>query len=106
MGGVPDCVLSVSIRLYNERKYPDQVCRVRDIDCNNSCDEIYFAPKHMKPDLEAVYDSGLVVYILSWAVQLVKSPIHGVSNKSGGRHVAPGSAGSSPCPTRDFGAAW
>lgn len=59
MGGVPNCVTSVSIPLYNERKYPGQVHRVRTVDCNLSCDETYFAPKHMKRDLVAVYDSGI-----------------------------------------------
>ena len=69
-------VIFVSITLYNERKDPGQA-RVRNVDCKNSCDETYCAPKHMKLDLLAVYDSGMVAYILS----------HGLSSWSNLRYM-------------------
>ena len=65
MAGVPHSVIFVSISLYNEREDPGQARGVRNVNCNNSCDETYCAPKHMKLDLVAVYDLGIVAYILS-----------------------------------------
>ena len=68
MAGVPHSVIFVSISLYNERKDPGQARGVRNVDCNNSCDETDYAPKNMKLDLGAVHEFGnRSLYLLSWA---------------------------------------
>ena len=66
MAGVLNGVIFVSISLYNKRKDPGQARGIPNVDCNNSCDETYGAPKHMRLALVAVEDSMTVAYILSY----------------------------------------